>query len=112
MELAPGREQADAVAPVGLPGHLGHDRLELAELGLAAALGGQPRGQTLEHRPDRVDLVDVADAERAGVDAPPREGDDQPLALELADRLAHRDAADAERLREPGLEQPLSWLDL
>ena len=56
--------------------------------------------------------VHVARAKGTRVHAPARVDDDQSVALELADRLAHRDAANPERLGEARLEQALAWLDL
>ena len=120
VRLAGAREHELVEADVGLddpeqvavPRRLAHQPDLLGELGEVAL--GHPlvrlrEAEPLEREPDRdQDLVHllVGDAEhdRAAVGV----GDDEPLVLELAERLPHRAAARLELARDPVLDQAVA----
>jgi hypothetical protein len=74
---------------------LRHELVELVELGVDEPWDGHPQGQALVDHPERVQVLGLVGRElgdgRSHVDA----RHDEPLALQEAEGLAHRTAADA-----------------
>ena len=88
---------------------------ELVEFGprrARGALGGPPRGQGFELDADLRDVREVGDV-HAGREGPaPGVRDHQPVDLQPLQRLAHRRAAHAERLRQLVVVDRLAGLDV
>ena len=79
---------------------------KLAQLGVAGALGGEPRGQALDGGPDHHHFEDLGLALAHHEHAAAGDGADQAFLLEIAQRFADRGAADAEFLAELALVEP------
>ena len=67
-------------------------------------------GHPLQRHPHLIELLLPGRIERDQADAPMRPRHQQPLALQLPQRLAHGNAADAEVGRQLALDQPLPRL--
>jgi hypothetical protein len=78
------------------------------EILVAQVRRGKPRDQGLEREPDLVELLEVRRRELGNAHPQSRIGDEQPLRLQLAQRVADRDAADLELLRKPLLGEALT----
>ena len=69
---------------------------------------GQPRDHRLEREPHLVELLEVRRRKLGNAHPQPRMRHEQPLRLQLPQRVADRHAADLELLGEPLLRQPLA----
>jgi len=83
-------------------------RRELLDLRVVRALGEAARGERLERRARVVDLGGLVAGDRGDDRAAVGDHLDQALALELAQRLAHRSAAHAGQLAQLPLDQALT----
>src|SRR5690606_26925383 len=95
---------AQELAPVVDAGlELGHVLRQLGEAGAGGGGGGDRRAgrrERLQLRADLRDVGEVGDVDRGGERAAPGVGDDEPVAFEALERLAHRGAPGAELLGE------------
>jgi hypothetical protein len=86
--------------------------LQRLEVGRRQLLGGELGGVALEHRADRVDLVQVLAVEVPHDRRAVRRRLDEPFAAQKDERLAYGRAADAELAAELLLAERLTWREL
>ena len=96
----------EVAAAVGVL-HLGAAHDHVGERIIGAVLGPMAREKAFEPEPERLDLLELLDAERRDARAAARQADDEALALEAAERVADRGEADVEPGREILEPQPL-----
>src|SRR5207248_2651336 len=96
----------EVAAAVGVL-ELGAARDHLGERVVGAALGAVAGEEALEPEPQRLDLLELLDAERRDARAAARQADDEALALEAPERVPDRCKADLEPRRELLEAEPL-----
>jgi hypothetical protein len=101
------REPGGQVGLVRQRRHLVAGPLERRQLGGLCPVGGLLGGVRLVDEPQLVDAFELVGRRLAQVDAGVGPVLDEPLGLELQERVADRAAADAEVLRERAVREPL-----
>ena len=88
--------------------HLAHQAIEIVEVAGRRPLGRHARGDDLQALHDREDVENRVARQRRDGRADVRHAFDQALRLQQLERLAHRNGADIEALREVLDDQPLA----
>jgi hypothetical protein len=104
MELAVGVRLGALIVPRGSLPHRRDQLLQPGQRRVVDPRGRGARGDPFERRADRVDLEEFVRGDLAHLGAAERRADHEPEQCQVAQRFPHRGLADAELLRQAGLD--------